>query len=90
MNTKPKYLKDVVITELLEEKSIGSIVLPETAQRYHIQRAKVLALGKKCRYKADLKVGDTVLVSTYVGTRTQWDSKDVIVFDSEDLLAICL
>ena len=90
MNTKPKYLKDVVVTELMEEKSVGSILLPETAQRYHVQKAKVLALGGKCRYKDDLKPGDTVLVSTYVGNRTQWGGRNVIVFDGEDLLAICL
>lgn len=78
------YLKDVVIV-IPDTPQFGNtlIVLPEEHQVHHIQHGTVMALGKKC--KADLKVGDKVIIDLYVGTRIVFDGITHIVYDSSDI-----
>ncbi len=76
------------------EKTIGGIVLPDSAQS-KINKAKVIATGPGRRTQEGktvpmtIQVGDTVLLSeSYNGTDLSFEGKDYTVFREDDILAI--
>jgi len=76
-----------------EEKTKGGIVLPDTAKEKP-QKGKVLALGDgrmlKDGTRADpqVKVGQTVLFTSYAGTEIKVDGEELLLMDESDILAI--
>ena len=76
------------------EKTVGGIVLPDSAQS-KINRAKVIAAGPGRRtmdgklVPLSIQVGDTVLLSeSYNGTDLSFEGKESTVFREDDILAI--
>jgi len=76
-----------------EEKTKGGIVLPDTAKEKP-QKGKVLALGEGrmlkdgTRVDFQVKVGQTVLFTSYAGTEIKIDGEEYLVMDESDILAI--
>jgi len=70
-----------------EKKSVGGIVLPDSAKSEKVVRAEVVALGTD--EKLEVKVGDQIIISdSFSNTEViEGESKYLLVKDSE-ILAI--
>ncbi len=84
----------IVVIEIKESTTTPSgLLLPETSQEGP-SRGKVVAVGtghvnKKGRLRPlDVRVGDTVLVSSHAGTRVTVDSNDAWIVREDDVLGI--
>ena len=85
-----KPLADRVLIEpaAAEEKTIGGIIIPDTAQEKP-QKGTVIATGKgKADEPMEVKAGDTVLFGKYSGTEVHIDDKKYLVMNQSDILAI--
>lgn len=90
-----KPLGDRVIIEVVEkeEKTLGGIVLPDTAKEKP-QQGKVVAVGTGRvtehghRIALDVKENDLVIYSKYAGTEVKHDGKEYLIIREGDLLAI--
>jgi chaperonin GroES len=76
-----------------EEKTAGGIFLPDTAKEKS-QVGEVTAIGPGARndqgdlVASEVKVGDQVMYSKYVGTELKIDSIDYLLLSEKDILAI--
>ena len=85
-----KPLADRVIIEpaAAEEKTIGGIIIPDTAKEKPLQ-GKVVATGNGTKdEEMVVKEGDTVLYGKYAGTELEYDGKKYLVMRQSDILAI--
>jgi chaperonin GroES len=95
--TKPlvKPLSDRVVVKKLEaeEKTLGGIVLPDTAKEKP-QQGEVLAVGpgkldeKGTRQPMEVKEGDKVLFAKYSGTEIKFEGIEYLIISERDILAI--
>ena len=93
---KIRPLDDRVVVEPFEaeERTVGGIVLPDTA-REKPQQGKVIATGpgkllEKTgeRGKMSLKVGDRVFYGKYTGTEIEIDGTEYVILRESDILAV--
>ena len=85
-----KPLADRVLIEpaAAEEKTIGGIIIPDTAKEKPLQ-GKVVATGNGTKdEEMVVKNGDTVLYGKYAGTELEYDGKKYLVMRQSDILAI--
>lgn len=85
-----KPLADRVLIEpaAAEEKTIGGIIIPDTAKEKPLQ-GKVVATGNGTKdEEMAVKEGDTVLYGKYAGTELEYDGKKYLVMRQSDILAI--
>ena len=85
-----KPLADRVLIEpaAAEEKTIGGIIIPDTAKEKPLQ-GKVVATGNGTKdEEMGVKEGDTVLYGKYAGTELEYDGKKYLVMRQSDILAI--
>lgn len=90
-----KPLADRVVVKKLdsEEKTLGGIVLPETAKEKP-QQGEILAVGsgkfdeKGNRQAMEVKVGDKVLFAKYSGTEVKIEGVEYLILSERDILAI--
>ena len=85
-----KPLDDRVLIEpaAAEEKTIGGIIIPDTAKEKPLQ-GKVVATGNGTKdEEMVVKEGDTVLYGKYAGTELEYDGKKYLVMRQSDILAI--
>lgn len=85
-----KPLADRVLIEpaAAEEKTIGGIIIPDTAKEKPLQ-GKVVATGNGTKdEEMVVKEGDTVLYGKYAGTELEYDGKKYLVMRESDILAI--
>lgn len=88
-------LNDKIVVERLEadDKSVGGIILPDSAKEKPKQ-GKVLAVGdgkalddgKRAPFQ--VKVGDRVLFTSYAGSEVTIDGKEYLIVTEDDLLAV--
>ena len=71
-----------------EEKTIGGIIIPDTAKETPLQ-GEVIAVGNGTKDEAMvLKAGDTVLYGKYSGTEVELDGTKYLIMRQSDVLAI--
>jgi len=76
-----------------EERSVGGIVIPDTAKEKPV-RGTVVATGNGKRLKSgqiqalSLKVGDKIYFGKYSGTEIKLDGKEYLIMREEDVLAL--
>ena len=71
-----------------EEKTIGGIIIPDTAKEKPLQ-GEVIAVGNGTKDEAMvLKAGDTVLYGKYSGTELELDGTKYLIMRQSDVLAI--
>ena len=94
MNIQPLGDRVVVEREEAKEKTVGGIVLPDTAKDKP-QKGKVLAVGEGRitkdgkRRPLQVKAGDHVLFTSYAGDEFKLDGdKKVLLMREEDILAV--
>jgi chaperonin GroES len=92
---KVRPLHDRVVVKRLEEedKTVGGIIIPDTAKEKP-QQGKVIAVGKG-RILEDGKIiplvvkeGDRVLFGKYSGTEIKIDGDEHLIMREDDILAI--
>ncbi|HLF34037.1 MAG TPA: co-chaperone GroES [Cyclobacteriaceae bacterium] len=87
---KIQPLEDRVLVEpaSAEEKTVGGIIIPDTAKEKP-QKGKVVAVGKgKKDEPMTVKIGDEVLYGKYSGTELTIDGKDYVIMRESDIFAV--
>ena len=92
---KLRPLNDRVIVKRLEEeeKTVGGIIIPDTAKEKP-QQARVIAVGKGRTLDngqvipLTVKAGDRVLFGKYAGTEIKIDGDEHLIMREDDILAI--
>lgn len=88
MNIKPLADRVLIEPAPAEEKTIGGIIIPDTAKEKPLQ-GKVLAVGNGTKdEEMVVKEGDTVLYGKYAGTELAFEGKKYLVMRQSDILAI--
>jgi chaperonin GroES len=93
MKLRPLNDRVIVIRLEEEEKTVGGIIIPDTAKEKP-QQAKVIAVGKGRTLDngqvipLTVKEGDRVLFGKYAGTEIKIDGDEHLIMREEDILAI--
>ena len=88
MNIKPLADRVLVVPAPAEEKTIGGIIIPDTATEKPL-KGEVVAVGN-CTKDEEMivKVGDTVLYGKYAGTELELEGAKYLIMRQSDILAI--
>mgnify|MGYP002515964828 FL=1 len=88
MNIKPLADRVLVVPAPAEEKTIGGIIIPDTAKEKPL-KGEVVAVGNGTKDEdMVVKVGDTVLYGKYAGTELEFDGEKYLIMRQSDVLAI--
>ena len=88
MNIKPLADRVLILPAPAEEKTIGGIIIPDTAKEKP-QQGTVIAVGSgKKDEPMEVKKGDQVLYGKYSGTEVTVDDKKYLIVRQSDILAI--
>jgi chaperonin GroES len=88
LNLKPLADRVLVEPAPAEEKTVGGIIIPDTAKEKP-QKGKVIAAGNgKKDEPMTVKAGDTVLYGKYSGTEITVDGKEYLIMRESDIFAI--
>lgn len=88
MNIKPLADRVLILPMAAEEKTIGGIIIPDTAKEKPLQ-GKVVAVGNGTKDEAmAISVGDNVLYGKYAGTEIEHEGEKYLIMRQSDVLAI--
>ncbi len=88
LNVKPLADRVLVEPAVAESKTVGGIIIPDTAKEKP-QKGTVVAVGPgKKDEPMTVSNGDTVLYGKYSGTEINVDGKDYLIMRESDILAI--
>ena len=88
MNIKPLGDRVLVKPAPAEEKTVGGIIIPDTAKEKPLQ-GSVLAVGGGTKdEEMVLKAGDTVLYGKYAGTEVELEGEKYLIMRQSDVLAV--
>ena len=83
MTIKPLADRVLVKPAPAEEKTIGGIIIPDTAQEKP-SRGTVVAVGQALV----LKAGDSVLYGKYAATEVEVDGEKLLIMRQSDVFAV--
>lgn len=92
---KIRPLQDRILVKRLdsEEKTVGGIIIPDSAKEKPME-GEVVSVGKGkmlengSLYTPDLNIGDTVLFSKYAGSEVKIDGCEHLVMKEDDVLGV--
>ncbi|MBR4590547.1 MAG: co-chaperone GroES [Bacteroidaceae bacterium] len=88
MNIKPLADRVLVLPAPAEEKTVGGIIIPDTAKEKPLQ-GEVIAVGNGTKdEEMVLKVGDQVLYGKYSGNEIEFEGKKYLIMRQNDVLAV--
>ena len=88
MNIKPLADRVLILPAPAEEKTIGGIIIPDTAKEKPLQ-GEVVAIGNGTKDEGMvLHVGDQVLYGKYSSTELEHDGKKYLIMRQSDVLAV--
>jgi len=93
MKIRPLNDRVLVIREAEEQKTVGGIIIPDTAKEKP-QRGKIVAAGPGKmgedgkRIPMEIKKGDRILFSKYAGTEIKLDGVEHVFMREDDILSI--
>lgn len=88
MNIRPLADRVLILPAPAEEKTIGGIIIPDTAKEKPL-RGEVVAVGNGTKdEEMILKVGDTVLYGKYAGTELEFEGKKYLIMRQSDVVAV--
>lgn len=93
MKIKPLNDRVIVLRVEEEQKTVGGIIIPDTAKEKP-QEGKVVAVGPGKldddgkRVPMEVKEGDRILFSKYAGTEIKIDGEEHIFMREDDILGI--
>lgn len=71
-----------------EEKTIGGIIIPDTAKEKPLQGTVVAVGGGTKDEEMVLKAGDQVLYGKYAGTELEHEGKKYLIMRQSDVVAV--
>lgn len=87
-NIKPLADRVLIRPTAAEEKTIGGIIIPDSAKEKPL-RGEVVATGNGTKdEEMILHVGDTVLYGKYAGTELEYDGEKYLIMKQGDVLAV--
>ena len=88
MNIKPLADRVLVKPAPAEEKTIGGIIIPDTAKEKP-SKGEVIATGNGTKdEEMVVKVGDTVLYGKYSGQELEFDGVKYMIMKQSEILAV--
>ena len=88
MNIRPLADRVLILPAPAEEKTIGGIIIPDTAKEKPLQ-GKVVAVGNGTKdEEMVIAVGDQVLYGKYAGTELEFEGKKYLMMRQSDVLAV--
>lgn len=88
MNIKPLADRVLILPMAAEEKTVGGIIIPDTAKEKPLQ-GKVIAVGNGTKEEEMvIAVGDQVLYGKYSGTELEFEGEKYLIMRQSDVLAI--
>lgn len=88
MNIKPLADRVLVLPAPAEEKTIGGIIIPDTAKEKPL-KGEVVAVGNGTKdEEMVLKLGDHVLYGKYAGTELEIEGEKYLIMRQSDVLAV--
>jgi chaperonin GroES len=88
MSIKPLADRVLVKPATAEEKTIGGIIIPDSAKEKPLQ-GEVIAAGNGTKdEEMILKPGDKVLYGKYAGTEIEWSGEQYLIMRQSDVLAV--
>lgn len=88
MNIKPLADRVLILPAKAEEKTIGGIIIPDTAKEKPL-KGEVVAVGNGTKDdEMILKVGDQVLYGKYAGTELEFDGEKYLIMRQSDVVAV--
>ena len=88
MNIKPLADRVLVLPAPVEEKTIGGIIIPDTAKEKPL-KGEVVAVGNGTKdEEMVLKLGDQVLYGKYAGTELEIEGEKYLIMRQSDVLAV--
>ncbi|MBR3022072.1 MAG: co-chaperone GroES [Bacteroidaceae bacterium] len=88
MNVKPLSDRVLIAPAAAEEKTIGGIIIPDTAKEKPLKGQVVAVGGGTKDEEMVLKVGDTVLYGKYAGTELEIEGEKYLIMRQSDVLAV--
>ena len=88
MSIKPLADRVLVKPAAAEEKTIGGIIIPDTAKEKPL-KGEVVAVGKGTKdEEMVLKEGDQILYGKYAGTEIELDGVNYLIMRQSDVLGV--
>ncbi len=88
MNIKPLADRVLIKPAPAEEKTIGGIIIPDSAKEKPL-RGEIVAVGNGTKdEEMVVKPGDTVLYGKYAGTELELDGEKYLIMRQSDVLAV--
>ena len=88
MNIKPLADRVLIKPAPAEEKTIGGIIIPDSAKEKPL-RGEIVAVGNGTKDEEKVvKPGDTVLYGKYAGTELELDGEKYLIMRQSDVLAV--
>ena len=93
MKFRPLHDRVVVRRVDAEEKTVGGIIIPDTAKEKP-QQGQVLAVGPGKRdetgklVRPDVKAGDQILFGKWSGTEVKVDGEDLLIMKEDDIMGV--
>jgi chaperonin GroES len=88
MNIKPLADRVLVLPAPAENKTVGGIIIPDTAKEKPLN-GEIVAAGNGTKdEQMVLKAGDKVLYGKYSGTELEYEGTKYLIMRQSDVLAI--
>ena len=88
MTIKPLADRVLILPAPAEEKTIGGIIIPDTAKEKPL-KGEIIAVGNGTKdEEMILKAGDTVLYGKYAGTEIELEGEKFLIMRQSDVLAV--
>ena len=88
MSIKPLADRVLIEPAPAETKTVGGIIIPDTAKEKPLQ-GTIVAVGKGTKdEEMVLKEGDTVLYGKYAGTELEFEGKIYLIMRQSDVVAV--
>ncbi len=93
MKFRPLHDRVVVRRITAEEKTLGGIIIPDTAKEKPME-GEIIAAGPGARNEQgqivalDVKAGDRVLFGKWSGTEVKLDSEELLIMKESDIMGI--
>jgi chaperonin GroES len=90
---RPLHDRAVVRRLNAEEKTVGGIIIPDTAQEKPME-GEVLAVGPGARNEQgqivplEVKAGDRILFGKWSGTEVKLDGEELLIMKESDIMGI--
>ena len=88
MSIKPLADRVLIEPAPAETKTVGGIIIPDTAKEKPLQ-GTIVAVGNGTKdEEMVLKEGDTVLYGKYAGTELEFEGKKYLIMRQSDVVAV--